>query len=62
MSAWLPLLMNVGVAALGAAQGADWVHLLGSSQAGVVAAVIAGLNALAHAFAGPGPASAASAA
>ena len=56
MSAWIPLLINAGVALLGVAQGADWIHLLGSSQAGAVTAVIAGLNAVAHAFAGIGPA------
>jgi hypothetical protein len=58
MSAWLPLLVNAGVALLGVAQSVDWVHIVGSSQAaGVVTAVIAGLNVAAHAFAGAGPAS-----
>jgi hypothetical protein len=62
MSAWLPLLVNAGIALLGVAQGADWVHIVGSSQtAGVVTAIVAGLNAVAHVFAGAGPASKASA-
>jgi hypothetical protein len=55
MSAWLPLFANAGIAVLGAAQGADWVHLVGSPQAGIVASVIATLNAVTHLVAGPGP-------
>jgi hypothetical protein len=62
MSAWLPLLVNAAVAMLGAAQGADWVHLIGSPQAGGIAtALVAGLNVAAHAFAGVGPAATSSA-
>ena len=56
MNAWIPLVLNATVAALGALQGADWIHLVGSSQAGWIASVISTLNLLAHASAGAGPA------
>jgi hypothetical protein len=56
MSAWIPLLVNAGIAVLGVAQSADWIHIVGSSQAGTVVAVLAGLNAVAHAYAAAGPA------
>lgn len=46
------LLANCAVAVIGVLQGVDWVHVAGSSTAGYVVAILAGLNAVAHAVTG----------
>ena len=56
MNAWIPVFMNAGVATLGALQGADWIHLAGSSQAGWIVSILGVMNTIAHAYSGAGPA------
>lgn len=52
MKTWISILLNVGVAALGVLQATDWVNLLGSDSAGLVATGIAVANMVLHYFAG----------
>ena len=52
---WIVIVANCAVAVVGVLQGVDWVHVVGSASAGIVAAVIAGINILAHYYTGPTP-------
>jgi hypothetical protein len=54
--AWIALLLNVFLALIGVLQAADWVNLVGSQSAGLITAVLAGANAIAHAITPAGPA------
>jgi hypothetical protein len=60
MKTWLSILLNVAIAAIGVLQASDWVNLVGSDTAGLVATAIAVANMVLHYFAGT-PAAAASA-
>ncbi len=55
-SAWLALILNVVVAVIGVLQATDWVSLVGTSTAGILVALLAAANAVAHAFTPAGPA------
>ncbi len=52
--AWVALLINVAIAALGALQAADWIHVVGSEKAGWIALAIAAVNGALHAITEPG--------
>jgi hypothetical protein len=52
MKTWIPILLNVAVAAIGVLQATDWVNLVGSDSAGLVATAIAVANMVLHYFAG----------
>lgn len=46
------LAANCVIALIGVLQGVDWVHVVGSATAGIVVAILAALNAGAHALTG----------
>ena len=50
------IVLNALVAVIGVLQATDWVSLVGSSTAGIVVAILAAANAVAHAFTPAGPA------
>lgn len=50
---WIVIAANCALAVLGVLQGVDWVHLVGGQSAGLVAAVLAFANVLAHYYTGP---------
>jgi hypothetical protein len=52
MKTWVSIALNVGVAAIGVLQATNWVDLVGSNSAGLVATGIAVVNMLLHYFAG----------
>lgn len=52
MKTWISILLNVGIAAVGVLQATDWVNLVGSDTAGLVATAIAIANMVLHYLAG----------
>lgn len=52
---WAAIAINCIIAVVGVLQGVDWVHLIGSSTGGWVAAVICAINAGAHYMTGGQP-------
>lgn len=54
---WTYIVVNSLVAVLGVLTAVAWPPVVGPQAAPIVVAVLAAANAVAHAFAGPGPAS-----
>lgn len=50
------IIANCAVAVVGVLQGVDWVHVVGGQTAGIVVALLAGINVLAHYYTGNPPA------
>jgi hypothetical protein len=60
MKTWVSILINVAVAAIGVLQATDWVNVVGSDTAGLVATAIAIANMVLHYFVNPTAATTAS--
>ena len=50
MKIWISMLLNIAVAVVGVLQAADWVNIVGSDTAGLVATTIAVANMVLHYF------------